>query len=434
MSFSRLKYVLFLLESATGIGISEDAQRNLFNPFSQADSSISRRFGGTGLGLAICKRLVSAMKGEIKINSTIGEGSTFHFTIPMEAGQSKDISTKNTDATDIPPMNILVADDNPINQKVLVGILSKDKHKVVAVDNGQQALDAIKAEQFNVVLMDMEMPIMNGIEATSLIRSMDDKQKSRIPIIAMTANVMKEDIERCRQAGMNEYVSKPIDPDSLRSLIGRVAVKDGAFQPSRRETDPLRTSIDPDTQAKEPSVKTDDTIVAPAAPEQPKPTAPNVQVVTAPQQDSSPPPSTQSTDTPVTPGDISSDQTSNTDPQTDPQNELLFNEAVLGDLKTSLGNESLNEMMQDLYEKSEELITAMERALSEEDYEALRGRAHDIKGMTSNFGLTGISDVADPIESGARAQRPFETLAPHVRKLRSNYTALRTQLDNWMKQ
>ena len=443
----------------TGIGITPEAQKNLFNPFSQADSSISRRFGGTGLGLAICKRLVTAMKGEIKIDSTPGEGSTFFFTIPMEIGQSTDNATDGIDVSDIAPLKILVADDNNINQKVLVGILSKYSHSVTTVDNGQQAVDTVMAENFDVILMDMEMPVMGGVEATEKIRSIDNKEKSRIPIIAMTANVMKEDIERCKQAGMNEYVSKPIDPETLRSLIARVAHKDGAFKPSRRETDPVRSSIDPEVQAKTPEEQPapenaqnepppEQTVnVAPAEAEthtpQPAPSAPNVQTVAPAEENTPPTPSAQVNVAPAPPSAVEraeppvlqSAVNTPTQNESDSQDttELLFNETVLGDLKTSLGAESLDEMMQDLYDKSEELIDAIEKALADQDHEALRGRAHDIKGMTSNFGLTGISDVAGPIETGARDGQPFEELAPYITQLRQNYTTLREQLDSWMK-
>lgn len=414
----------------TGIGITPEAQRNLFNPFSQADSTISRRFGGTGLGLAICKRLVTAMGGEIKIDSTPGQGSLFHFTLPMPIGAAPENDAASEHERDIPSLSIMVADDNNINQKVLIGLLSKDGHKVTAVNDGLEAYQKVQDAHFDLILMDMEMPVMTGIESTVEIRSLTQAEKAHIPIIAMTANVMKEDIERCQMAGMNEYISKPIDPENLRSIIARVAHKEGAFKASRRSADPIRTEIDPDMQARNPepprrrasdrAMETSTSEDAPAAPE----------------EDPAAKPSTtyQRTEKLELDNDRNAAEQAPANMSPDAGlTALLFDEDMLGNLKSSLGADALDEMMQDLYSKSEELITAAEEALEKQDYEALRGRAHDLKGMTSNFGLTGISDTAGPIEKGARDQQDFETLAPQVKKLRPNYDKLREQLDEWFK-
>lgn len=355
----------------TGIGISEEAQKNLFNPFSQADSSISRRFGGTGLGLAICKRLVTAMGGEIQIQSAQGKGSLFHFTLPMDQGYEAATTFDETANMPTGQFRILVADDNEINQKVLIGLLSKDDHDVHAVSNGQEALDKVKAEKFDLVLMDMEMPVMDGIEATRAIRGLQDSEKCRTPIVAMTANVIKEDIERCKQAGMNEYISKPIDPNKLRAVIGAAVLGEGAFKPVRRATDTVRSDIDPNIHS----------------------------------------------------------NAADTSPAPD-----LFDKEMLGGLKDSLGVEVLDEMMQDLYAKADELIEEIEKAFSEQNYTDLRARAHDLKGMTSNFGLTGISELAAPIESGAREEKPLSDLEKSVTKLRPVYKSLRSSLKDWFKE
>ncbi|MGM0421904.1 MAG: ATP-binding protein [Pseudomonadota bacterium] len=431
----------------TGIGITPEAQRNLFNPFSQADSTISRRFGGTGLGLAICKRLVTAMGGEIQINSTPGEGSLFYFTLPMPIGSAPENDTDSRKDLDIPPLDIMVADDNNINQKVLIGLLSKDGHRVIAVSDGQEAYQTLQDKPFDVILMDMEMPVMTGIESTMKIRTLPQADKAHVPIIAMTANVMKEDIERCQVAGMNEYISKPIDPDNLRSLIARVAHKHGAFKTSRRSNDPVRTEIDPNVQAKD---STRQSHLFQDKKEDPNPGHPlrrsgdkpaisveEKQPDAAPDDEEKPntPPAATQQRKQKLELDGGTDKAETDEANMAPREDfaLLFDEVMLGNLKDSLGNEALDEMMQDLYSKSEELITAAEQALEDQDYEALRGRAHDLKGMTSNFGLTGISDTAAPIEKGARDQLPFDQLATHVEKLRPNYDKLRDQLDEWFK-
>jgi len=431
----------------TGIGITPEAQRNLFNPFSQADSTISRRFGGTGLGLAICKRLVTAMGGEVQINSTPGQGSLFYFTLPMPIGSEPENDASSRKDLDIPPLDIMVADDNHINQKVLIGLLSKDGHHVTAVSDGQEAYQTLQDQPIDVILMDMEMPVMSGIEATMKIRTLPQADKAHIPIIAMTANVMKEDIERCQVAGMNEYISKPIDPDNLRSLIARVAHKHGAFKTSRRSNDPVRTEIDPNTQAQD---STRQSHLFQDKKDDPNPDHPLRRAGDKPdnnppeeQAPEKPTEETSSEDKPAASQpkqklelDGGTGKSSADDADMAPSEDfgaLLFDEVMLGNLKDSLGSEALDEMMQDLYSKSEELIAAAEQALKDQDYDALRGRAHDLKGMTSNFGLTGISDTAAPIEKGARDQIPFDQLAPHVEKLRPNYDKLREQLDEWFK-
>ena len=348
----------------TGIGISTEAQKNLFNPFSQADSSISRRFGGTGLGLAICKRLVNAMDGDIEIDSTEGEGSLFYFVIPMKKGQKQKVEDDVSQADMPQGLRILIADDNEINQKVLIGLLKKDDYDVQGVNNGQMALEAVQGNHYDLILMDMEMPVMDGISATKAIRELD-APTGNIPIIAMTANVILEDIERCKAAGMNDYVSKPIDPAKLRQAILSVSA------PKSGETGDFDASDDfeiPDTAA-------------------PSPNAGN-----------------------------------------DP---ILFDEDMIGNLKDSLGMTVLKDMMEDLYEKSEELIKDVEDAFAANDHDALRARGHDLKGMTSNFGLFGLSEPAAILEDGGRNKRPMSELERAATILRPNYKTMRQQLNAW---
>jgi signal transduction histidine kinase/DNA-binding NarL/FixJ family response regulator len=210
----------------TGIGISPEGQARLFNRFSQVDSSSSRKFGGTGLGLAISKQLCEAMGGEIGVESTVGTGTTFWFTLPFNEADREDAanshgSDKREDAVLEDAgrrLRILVAEDNQVNQKVIVALLIRGGHHVDVVSNGIEAVNAVNTLPYDLVLMDVQMPEMDGITATKAIRALTDERRN-VPIIALTANAMRGDRERYLAAGMDDYVSKPIDPLKLQQAI-----------------------------------------------------------------------------------------------------------------------------------------------------------------------------------------------------------------------
>jgi len=204
----------------TGIGISEDAKAKLFGSFSQADSSITRRFGGTGLGLAISKRIVALMDGTIDVDSEPGRGSTFWFDVTLPEGEEP--KAAETVEQPVPPLRILVAEDNPVNQKVALGLLRPQGHTVEVVNNGREAVAAVEARDFDVVLMDMHMPEMGGVEATRAIRALATVKKT-VPIIALTATVDTANVQQGLDAGMNDYVAKPIEPHALSAALRRIA-------------------------------------------------------------------------------------------------------------------------------------------------------------------------------------------------------------------
>ena len=211
----------------SGIGISEETISRLFKPFSQADASTTRRFGGTGLGLSICKQLVEMMGGEISATSIENEGSEFVFCLPFMRGAlltaTSTLKLPETTAQNLVGKRILVAEDNTINQKVALGILTKLGCKASAVSNGIEVLAALKQFSFDAILMDCQMPEMDGYEATKLIRASATESWRGIPIIALTASAIKGDRERCLAAGMSDYVSKPINPaDLVKALIAHI--------------------------------------------------------------------------------------------------------------------------------------------------------------------------------------------------------------------
>lgn len=214
----------------TGIGIPENKQHLLFESFSQADSSTSRKYGGTGLGLAISKQLAELMGGEIGMQSQEGKGSTFWFTTKLEkVDQHLDspvIKVIPPEAlVELPELKILVAEDNIINQKVIKRLLEKNGFEVEIAGDGLKAVEMVNQNSYDLVLMDMQMPEMDGIEATKKIRENEKNTWQHIPIIALTANAMTGDREKCEEAGMDGYASKPIDKKALFEEIRKNLVK-----------------------------------------------------------------------------------------------------------------------------------------------------------------------------------------------------------------
>ncbi len=204
----------------TGIGMSQDGMTKIFTEFHQIDPSIARRYGGTGLGLAICKRLVQMMHGEIDVESRLGEGSKFSFVLPLpvvNATHAKHVeSAKPVSASQ--SRDILVVEDNATNQLVLTKMLERAGHRFAIAENGAIAVGMIQAQAYDLVFMDVSMPVMDGLTATRQIRSLGGRYAT-VPIIAMTAQSMQGDRERCLASGMNDYLGKPVRRDALLKML-----------------------------------------------------------------------------------------------------------------------------------------------------------------------------------------------------------------------
>lgn len=221
--------------SDTGIGIAKEKQRSIFESFVQADGGTARKFGGTGLGLAISDRLVRLMGGEIEVDSELGRGSAFSFTIALKAvsvaqgppaeylrNLSEAVGPVHPDAATLPNSSlfkVLVAEDNPVNQKLAKIVLQKAGYHVTLVSDGLEAVSALQRSQYDLVLMDVQMPGMDGLAATREIRRAEGSQRYT-PIIALTAHAMQGDRERCLKAGMDDYLTKPIN---VKQLIAQIA-------------------------------------------------------------------------------------------------------------------------------------------------------------------------------------------------------------------
>jgi PAS domain S-box-containing protein len=226
----------------TGIGIDPDRLSAIFEEFVQADHSITRRYGGTGLGLAISNRLAMLMGGRITVESVVGQGTAVTLLLPMTIARPP--AETDRDAVQVvstragQPSRILLAEDHEVNQLLVRAMLAHGGHDVVLVENGQAALDAVQNDlPFDLVLMDMQMPVMDGLAATRAIRAMEAPGGRRLPIVALTANAFASDLESCRAAGMDDHVAKPVSMDALLAAVDRWSsptVTPAAPSPARR--------------------------------------------------------------------------------------------------------------------------------------------------------------------------------------------------------
>ena len=359
----------------TGIGLDPEQQAQLFTPFTQADTSTTRRYGGTGLGLAISRRLTELMGGQIGIESRYGEGSTFWFTARLgrqaAAAQDQDALPAPTGLVALPPemvaalrgAHLLLVEDNEINQELALDVLQGVGIVTQAVNNGAEALAALATETFDGVLMDCHMPVMDGYEATRRIRA--DARLAQLPIIAMTASVMSGDRAQCLAAGMNDHVSKPIDIQELFTALARW--------------------------------------IKPAAPERVVPAL-------------LPPPSAAlPSESPCSPLDLE---------------HFHHLDAALG-LKHAQGNLALYRRVLDKFLQGQnEFASRFETARASADWEALVRMAHNLKGVAGILGALRLQELAAALEIAARASGPDldAVLTPVLGELAATLAEVRAAL------
>ena len=242
--------VLIFRVRDTGIGIPSQQLEHIFESFVQADSSTTRNFGGSGLGLTICSTLVACMKGEIRVHSSPGSGS--EFTVLLHLGldgahpiATPETTTQTSGVIEADKLRVLVVDDCPLNRALACEFLKADGHSTVVAEDGRTALDQVAREEFDLVLMDLAMPCMDGLAATRAIREWEEETRTskRTPIIAVTANVADGIREQCLEAGMDEYLAKPIHFEQLRLMIGKVLEFDPTYVAGQNQSEPEAPAV-----------------------------------------------------------------------------------------------------------------------------------------------------------------------------------------------
>ncbi len=338
--------ILFAVEDS-GIGIPAESHSRIFQHFSQADSSITRRYGGTGLGLAISKKIVELQQGNIGFSSAAGQGSRFWFEIPYPVPVTDAVEPiTNQAAVGQPqPLRILLVEDTEINQQVARGLLESDGHEVDIAPDGYSALSLHAQHAYDLILMDIHLPDMDGMETTRRIRAHSDPLKANIRIIALTASITEAEINNYHAAGIDAVIGKPIQFNELQQLLGG--------QPLL--TAPTACKVEP-TDAETPPVKY------------------------LPQHQPSPP----GQDSPPMPSD-----------------ELLLDLQLIKQHSNLLGQDKFSQLIVQLTQQSEKLISAISQACNEQDSAAIEHYTHQLAGAAANFGLATLSQRCKELEQSS---------------------------------
>ncbi|WP_077292373.1 ATP-binding protein [Roseibium algicola] len=355
----------------SGIGIAEEAQKQLFTAFHQVDSSISRRFGGTGLGLAICKQIVEAMGGSIGVFSVPGEGATFSFTLPVQlahapAANLTGLESGSPPTALIPRLRVLLVEDNVINQRVATKLLERLGQEVIVASDGREAIKRVQDATFDLVLMDVQMPDLDGIAATRLIRNIG-APFDKLPIIAMTANASDRHRQDCLDAGMNAFESKPVTFQRLATIL--------------REYGPSDTSAEGTTDL-------------PTSPGSPEPTEPM--------------------------------HPAQSDAATPNANVVRLAGEEKGDarraeLREELGEEIFHSLVNAFFENADTLVVQVTEAASSGDGESYDRLLHTLKGAADNLGFTTLSKTADALRTSIETSNQVTLLTVELEKAKNRY-------------
>jgi len=463
-------YEITLAVEDSGIGISEEARQKLFSPFMQADESTTRKYGGTGLGLAICKKLVDAMGGTIGVNSIEGQGSTFFFNLLMEEGDEnaakEHIAPADTKQKTDNPQHILIVEDNDVNRRVLHGMLEQKGHKTEMAKDGQQALDLLALQNFDLIITDINMKGVDGYETALRVRDLSDPEKSNTPIVALTGNVQDSDVQSYYDVGMNGFLAKPIDTDKLYEIVeragkgdfdnplgGKIIKRPEPKDTPKEKTEPVITPP-PATVSEQPHPKPDlprpsdfsgnnkEYVPAPPPPKkQPKADLPrpgdNKEYIPAP-----PPPKSgesQPAPTPApepTPKSEPSMEQAQQAPTQDITSEAdgdapEFNKTMLISLLETLGTIPFKGLMDSYYEQADEILQTLDEALEAKDHELISDKGHEMKGMAGNFGMSAVSDIAKGLEKAGKEQ-DTGSYAALIPQLRPCHEASKKAVDTWI--
>lgn len=424
----------------SGIGIGPESQKKLFMPFAQADASVSRKYGGTGLGLAICKRLIETMGGAISISSKEGEGSTFFFTIGMPEGfETPDEYAESPYQSETPipdqkqkfksPINVLIVDDNGINQKVVSGFIDKLGGQSMTAGSGADAMDMVARYTFDLILMDLQLPDMDGIEVTKMIRNLKITGKANVPIVALTGNTDENDMKACLESGMNDFASKPITLEKIYELLNKVdnqvyfssappqildfvqndaeKQQEGKMNintsaPQQEDDDIMFSNTDTGFLSDEDLLLNED--------EEDSFSLAVRKFEEIERQENSP---------------------SQTGENGNSLEDLGLDTNILNSLRSGLSTQQIQEILVSFYEKADELIADIGKAYLNSDLIGLNARAHELRGMAANFGFSELSRMCGLIEKASKdgdlsiAKGPIEHLG-------ENYAMARGKLTNWL--
>ncbi len=471
----------------TGIGISPAAQKSLFSPFSQADSSISRKFGGTGLGLAISQRLIEAMGGKIRIDSVEGQGSSFYFTLTMEEG-SADAAAEEQGGSRISlhaekSLKVLIVEDNEINQRLLKEFVDRMGHQTTLAGSGEEALDKMKGAAFDVVLMDIVLPGMTGMGTTKAIRALPDLAKASTPVIALTGNVRDEDIRQCYAANMNGHLPKPVDPKKLKAMIDKV-IRGPLDNPvdlgERREQEYLRTNrVGGGTAKREPAAGVSalggETVkrepgagIPPQEEAAAVVAAKKIQTKEQKKQDEKKSDlfalydrqsqreenaevalvreiALSADDLSLTEDDLNEDSFEaalrlEEDSRSMERESLgrtavpakVFDDVMLASLRKGIGQAEFEDLIKGLFDKADEVLLSIQGAAKRGEISQVAARAHELKGMAGNFGLKELSEMAARIEDKIKQSR-IEDLPVLIAALPDVNDRAQGALREWMR-
>lgn len=392
----RREDLLYFAVQDQGIGMSTEVRRKLFQPFAQADSSISRRYGGTGLGLAICKRLIEAMGGEINVNSKEGEGTTFFFSLSMTRGDGTGqqiMQASYTPSTPAPqPLpeepkeppkpairhKILIVDDNGISQKVVRGFVESLGHDAITLSSGEQVMEQWDRLDVDLILLDIELGGINGMETTRLIRRHANEAKRQTPIAAMTGNTSREDIRECYAAGMDDFLPKPVRHEDVKFIIGKIET--GMWENPGPH---FVTDLDENADRRAPILEM-------------------VNRINDSEAEAGTPVAFELTD-----DDLEEDSfaaaaaiMNKVEVQGNPDS-LDYN--ILSSFEKNLGLEQTMALFESFHDKADELIEAIIANHAERNRAELAARSHELKGMAGNFGFKSLSVSAGAIERTAKS-------------------------------